>query len=111
MALMALLMGLGVGGYTPELFPTEYRLRGNGIAQMVGRIAVILSPYVVVRLFHDFGLDAVMAGIALLYIALAVGLMLFGIETNLRSLEALAPEREPALAVLSDPAHGRSITP
>ena len=109
MALMSLLMGLGVGGYTPELFPTEYRLRGNGIAQMVGRIAVILSPYVVVTLFHNFGIDAVMGGIALLYIALAVGLMLFGIETNLQPLEALAPEREPAALVLSDPAHGPSI--
>ncbi|MEJ1974902.1 MAG: MFS transporter [Acetobacteraceae bacterium] len=34
MTFMSLMMGLGVGGYTPELFPTEYRLRGNGISQM-----------------------------------------------------------------------------
>jgi MFS transporter, putative metabolite:H+ symporter len=99
---ITLAMGLGVGGYTPELFPTEYRFRGNGVAQMVGRIGVIMSPYVVVALKHAYGIDAVMIFIASLYIAMALCLALFGIETNQRSLEALAPEQEalaPARAI------------
>ncbi len=94
-ALMSLMMGLGVGGYSPELFPTEYRLRGNGLAQTVGRIAVVLSPYVVVRLFHGFGIPGVMGWICAIYLCLAAVLVLFGIETNQRSLEELDPEREP----------------
>ncbi len=89
-------MGLGVGGYTPVLFPTEYRFRGNGIAQMVGRIGVILSPYVVVALKGTYGTNAVMVFIAALYVMMALCLSLFGIETNQRSLEALEPEDEAA---------------
>ncbi|HEY4250485.1 MAG TPA: MFS transporter, partial [Roseomonas sp.] len=80
-ALMSLLMGLGVGGYSPELFPTEYRLRGNGLAQTVGRIAVVLSPYVVVRLYHGFGIPGVMGWVCAVYLGLATVLALFGIET------------------------------
>jgi putative MFS transporter len=96
---ITLAMGLGVGGYTPELFPTEYRFRGNGVAQMVGRIGVILSPYVVVALKHAHGTDAVMIFIAGLYVTMALCLALFGIETNQRSLEALAPEQDPSVSV------------
>ncbi|HEY0181903.1 MAG TPA: MFS transporter, partial [Rhodopila sp.] len=90
--LMSLMMGLGVGGYSPELFPTEYRLRGNGLAQMVGRTAVVLSPYVVVALFHGYGIVGVTGWIAGIYLTLALALLLFGIETNQRSLEALDPK-------------------
>ncbi|HVE23274.1 MAG TPA: MFS transporter [Acidocella sp.] len=93
---ITLAMALGVGGYTPELFPTEYRFRGNGVAQMVGRIGVILSPYLVVKLFHAYGTGAVMIFIAALYVTMALCLTLFGIETNQRSLEAVAPEPESA---------------
>lgn len=89
-----LVMALGIGGYTPELFPTEYRFRGNGVAQMTGRIGVILSPYIVVALKDAYGTNAVMVFIAVLYVSMAVGLSLFGIETNQQSLEALAPEAE-----------------
>jgi putative MFS transporter len=78
---MSLMIGFGLGGYTPELFATEYRFRGSGIAQMTGRIAVIASPYMVVA-------------IASLYLLLALGVLLFGIETNQRSLESIAPPRE-----------------
>jgi putative MFS transporter len=47
---MTLMIGFGLGAYTPELFPTEYRFRGNGLGQMAGRMAVIGSPYAVVAL-------------------------------------------------------------
>lgn len=95
-----LVMSFGIGGYTPELFPTEYRFRGNGIAQMTGRIGVILSPYIVVALKDAYGVNAVMAFIAVLYVSMAVCLSLWGIETNQQSLEALAPEAETSDAVL-----------
>jgi hypothetical protein len=34
--------------YTPELFPTELRLRANGIRNTLGRAATIVSPFVVI---------------------------------------------------------------
>jgi putative MFS transporter len=91
---MSLMIGFGLGGYTPELFPTEYRFRGSGIAQMTGRIAVIGSPYIVVSLYDAYGLPAVLYAISSLYLLLSLGVYFFGIETNQRSLESLAPEQD-----------------
>jgi putative MFS transporter len=95
---MSLMIGFGLGGYTPELFATEYRFRGSGIAQMTGRIAVIGSPYIVVSLYDAYGLPSVLYAIASLYLLLALGVLLFGIETNQRSLESIAPVREGEMA-------------
>lgn len=88
---MSLMIGFGLAAYTPELFPTEYRFRGAGVAQMTGRLSVIVSPYIVVSLFNNYGLPAVLYAISGLYLTMAVVMLLFGIETNQRSLEALAP--------------------
>ena len=44
-SVMSLFLALGLGGYTPELFPTEYRFRGSGFGQMTGRAALIATPY------------------------------------------------------------------
>ncbi len=89
---MSLMIGFGLGAYTPELFPTEYRFRGNGLGQMVGRVAVIGSPYAVVALYDAYGIGGAVGAVAILYLALAIGLACVGIETNQRPLEALAPE-------------------
>ena len=35
------------GVYTPELFPTEIRLRANGICNTLGRLATVFSPFMV----------------------------------------------------------------
>jgi putative MFS transporter len=102
LSLMSLITSLGVGGYSPELFATEYRLRGNGIAQMSGRIGVMLSPYAVVALYHNYGISAVMIAIASIYVVLSVALMFFGIYTNLRPLEELAPDQD-ASSILGAP--------
>ncbi len=89
---MSLMIGFGLGAYTPELFPTEYRFRGNGIGQMTGRMAVIASPYIVVALYDAYGVGGAVGAVAVLYLVLAAALLCFGIETNQRPLEALAPE-------------------
>jgi MFS transporter, putative metabolite:H+ symporter len=88
---MSLFLALGLGGYTPELFPTEYRFRGSGVAQMAGRAGLIMTPYAVVALFGAYGIGGVIGAIAVLYLTLVVLIALFGIETNQKSLEALAP--------------------
>jgi MFS transporter, putative metabolite:H+ symporter len=98
---MSLFLALGLGGYTPELFPTEYRFRGSGLAQMVGRAALIGAPYIVIVLFSTYGIAGVVGAIALLYLALVLLLAIAGIETNLKSLETLAPVEEPALGTVT----------
>lgn len=88
---MTLMIGFGLGAYTPELFPTEYRFRGNGVGQMTRRMGVIASPYIVVALHDAYGVGGAIGAVAALYLLLAVSLLLFGIETNQRPLEALTP--------------------
>jgi putative MFS transporter len=85
-----LLLAFAVGIYVPELFPTQYRLRGSGIAQSAGRFAVMLSPYLVVLLFGRFGVSGVVYFIAGLCVFLCIIILTFGLETTRRSLEEIA---------------------
>ncbi len=102
---MSLFLSLGLGGYTPELFPTEYRFRGSGIAQMSGRAALIATPYAVVPLFDTYGIAGVVGSIAAMYLTLVAIIAFAGIETNQRSLESLAPENQTVpMAILDEAA-------
>jgi putative MFS transporter len=53
------LVALPYGVYTPELFPTEVRLRANGFCNMLGRGATIVSPFIVLGLFKAYGIVGV----------------------------------------------------
>jgi putative MFS transporter len=86
------LVALLYGVYTPELFPTAVRLRANGICNMLGRGATIVSPFIVVALFKNYGVTGVtslMIGLLLVQIA---AVLLWGIEPAQRSLEDLSAE-------------------
>ncbi|MBV9964952.1 MAG: MFS transporter, partial [Alphaproteobacteria bacterium] len=64
------------GVYTPELFPTEVRLRANGICNTLGRAATIVSPFIVVALFRDYGVGGVlslMIGLLVIQIIVVAG--------------------------------------
>jgi MFS transporter, putative metabolite:H+ symporter len=91
-SMMSLFLALGLGGYTPELFPTAYRFRGSGLAQMAGRAGLIATPYGVLLLFGNYGIAGVVGAIATMYVTLVVIIAIAGIETNQKSLEALAPD-------------------
>ena len=108
---MSLFLALGLGGYTPELFPTAYRFRGSGIAQMAGRAALIATPYAVVPLFATYGIGGVVGTIAGMYLTLVVIIAFAGIETNQRSLESLAPVRGAAArdGRSDDPRRSRTV--
>ena len=82
--------------YVPELFPTAYRLRGTGICVTVGRVSSVAVPYAVVALFASGGVAAVLALLVGLLIVQAAAVGLAGVETNLRSLETLTPDRDAA---------------
>jgi MFS transporter, putative metabolite:H+ symporter len=82
----ALLYGI----YPPELFPTEIRLRANGICNMFGRGATVVSPFIVGALIASSGLP----GVIWLMIAVVVIQILvvwaWGVEPRNRGLEDVA---------------------
>jgi len=89
-----LLVALGVATYVPELFPTENRLRGNGVAGAAGRIAGIFAPQVVVAMYAIGGIKDVLSVIVGAMVVLVVALVVFGLETNQRSLEEIGQTQD-----------------
>ena len=77
------------GVYTPELFPTEIRLRAVGLCNTLGRAATIVSPFVVVWLFGRYGVGGVlglMIGLVLVQVIAVAG---WGVEPAGRRLEEI----------------------
>ena len=94
------LVTIGLYAYVPELFPTELRLRGTGVAGMCGRAASISTPYLAVMLFERFGIQGVLWMVSGVLICLVAAILGLRLETGQRSLEdtlATAPS-EPAVA-------------
>ncbi len=85
------LVTLGLYAYVPELFPTEYRLRGTGVAGMAGRAASIATPFLAILLFERFGIEGVLGGVSLVLLALACAILLLRVETGQRSIDDAAP--------------------
>ena len=77
------------GVYTSELFPTEVRLRANGICNMFGRGATIVTPLLVVALFQTWGVTGVLAMMIGLLVIQIVVVWAWGIEPAKRRLEDL----------------------
>jgi putative MFS transporter len=78
------------GVYTPELFPTEIRLRANGICNFFGRGATVVSPFIIGSLMASYKLP----GVVWLMIGLVVMQILvvwaWGVEPRNRGLEEVA---------------------
>jgi putative MFS transporter len=91
------------GVYTPELFPTEIRLRANGICNTVGRAATIVSPFIVVALLKGYGVGGVLGLMIALLVVQIVVVYVWGVEPNQRPLEDLEAEM-PATGAAPRPA-------
>jgi putative MFS transporter len=77
--------------YTPELFPTEIRLRANGICHTLGRLATVFSPFIAGALMARYNLPGViglMTGLLVVQIAVVWA---WGIEPARRRLEEIEP--------------------
>ena len=81
------------GVYTPELFPTEIRLRANGICNTLGRGATVISPFVVGFLMVNYQLPGVIWLMIALLIVQIVAVYFWGVEPARRSLEGLDPKK------------------
>jgi len=77
------------GVYTTELFPTEVRLRGNGICNTVGRAATIVSPFIVVSLFQSYGIFGVIGLLIVLLIIQIIAIAALGVEPAGLGLEEI----------------------
>jgi MFS transporter, putative metabolite:H+ symporter len=91
---MYVLVALLFGIYIPELFPTEVRLRASGICNTFGRGATIVTPFLVVKLFSDYGVVGVLALMIALLLVLILTVAVLGIEPRRRSLEDLGGAAE-----------------
>jgi len=80
------------GVYTPELFPTEIRLRANGICNTLGRGATVVSPFVVGYLMVNYGLPGVIWLMIGFVVVQIIAVFFWGVEPAKRSLEGLDPK-------------------
>ena len=80
------------GVYTPELFPTEIRLRANGICNTLGRGATVVSPFVVGYLMVNYALPGVIWLMIALLVVQIVAVYFWGVEPARRPLEGLDPK-------------------
>src|SRR6201996_4602458 len=78
------------GVYTPELFPTEIRLRANGICNMFGRGATVVSPFIVGSLMASSGLPGVIWFMIGLVVVQILVVWAWGVEPRNRGLEDVA---------------------
>jgi len=76
------------GVYTPELFPTEIRLRANGICNTLGRGATVVSPFVVGYLMVNYQLPGVVWLMIGLVVIQIIAVYFWGVEPARRPLEA-----------------------
>jgi putative MFS transporter len=78
------------GVYTPELFPTEIRLRANGICNTLGRGATVISPFIVGSLMAHYKLPGVVWLMIALVLIQIVVVWAWGVEPRNRGLEEVA---------------------
>jgi len=76
--------------FTSEVFPTNARASGFGMAQSGGRVGAAVS-FPVIGLLSTYGLGYVMTGIAVMMAIAAVAVTQIGTETRGRSLDEIAP--------------------
>lgn len=81
------MVSLGQFGFVPELFPTAFRLRGAGVAGMLGRAVAIGTPFATVFLFKNFGVYGVLATVITFLCVLIISILALRLETTGTPLE------------------------
>jgi putative MFS transporter len=98
---------LSIAVYMPELFATEYRTRGAGVAFTCARIGIVVTPFPIIWAFDFGGLGAVTTMFSVFLVIALIALWVLGVETRAKPLEETAPVlgRVPeAMAVRTAPA-------
>jgi putative MFS transporter len=95
--------------YVPELFRTEYRMRGAAVCSTAGRLATAFVQFIVVALFGWAGIPAVVGLLVGLLILQAIVFFFFGIETRNMSLEEIGDTGLPGESSNRTPVHEQFI--
>ena len=82
--------------YVPEIWPTEAKLRGSGLANAVGRVSGILAPFAVAALLDKSGVTGVFVLLGVVSVIVAVAIATIGIETKGASIETIGQESNTA---------------
>nr|WP_319489310.1 MFS transporter [uncultured Caproiciproducens sp.] len=80
--------------YVPEIWPTEAKLRGSGLANSVGRVSGILTPFAVAAMLTNVGVTGVFILLGAVAIITAVAIAIFGIDTKQVSIEDIGARAE-----------------
>lgn len=78
----------GIYAYTPELFPTDLRARGMGIASAIARLGAIASPVMIGWIYPHAGFPGVFGLTTVILLTGALTVLLFGPRTENRPLDA-----------------------
>lgn len=79
--------------YIPELFPTEVKVRGAGIANAIGRIGVVVSPMWIAYFLDTGGGAVAIFGVSFaMCVATVIVVALMGVETKGKTLEKCTEE-------------------
>ena len=68
--------------YVPEIWPTNAKLRGSGLANAVGRVSGIIAPYAVSSLLTSSGVTGVFLLLGGVSVVVAIAIATMGIETR-----------------------------
>ncbi len=77
--------------FASEVFPTNARASGFGIAQGTGRLGAAFTVPAILWVQHSFGIGAVFTGVAILLVIAACTVALLGPEARGLALDELAP--------------------
>lgn len=83
----------GVYAFTPEVFPTDVRATGMGVASAIGRLGAIAAPILVGWLYPRLGFGGVFGATTLMLAIGALAVLIMGVPTRGRSLEEIAATR------------------
>ncbi|WP_144633637.1 MFS transporter [Bordetella genomosp. 13] len=97
----SILLSFGMNGvnagqyaYTPELYPTSIRATGMGSASSFARLGAIASPTIVGAIYPVLGFGGVFGMTTVVLLTGALVVLIFGINTNNRTLEDISRTRE-----------------
>jgi MFS transporter, putative metabolite:H+ symporter len=91
MAFFTQLAGNSAQIFSSEVFPTNARASGFGIASGMGRLAVAFIIPTILWIQSNFGVTSVFAGVAILLVVAAFSVAWIGPEARGVSLDVLAP--------------------
>ncbi|MCW5222720.1 MFS transporter [Verminephrobacter aporrectodeae subsp. tuberculatae] len=83
----------GVYAYTPEVFPTQVRATGAGLASAIGRIGGITAPILVGYVYPKLGFAGVFGTTTAALLMGSAAVWIMGVPTRGRSLEDIATEK------------------